>query len=152
MSNILNFINNNFVGGKFVITLINIFGSFSGKIVPPNQPLPNSGGPTSSPNAATSVDLPKNQPIVSNTSQSGNGSSATTLAAVSTAKSVSQLLQEGGKLLSDAASTQNLSKQVNKVINQPSASQNKFFQLNYILLGIILLVLAGYVYFARRKA
>ncbi|MDO8336619.1 MAG: hypothetical protein Q7T74_07665, partial [Candidatus Saccharibacteria bacterium] len=49
VSNIVNFINNNFVGTKFVVTFVNIFGSFSGKIITPDQDLPDAagiGGPT----------------------------------------------------------------------------------------------------------
>jgi LPXTG-motif cell wall-anchored protein len=64
---------------------------------------------------------------------------------------VSQALQEGGKLLENAAITQNkVNDSVNKVIN--SGTQKSSFQFNFVLLGFALLILAAYAFVSRRKA
>ena len=44
MANILNFVNNNFVGGKVVVSVVNVFGSWLGSFVPPGGEAPAIGG------------------------------------------------------------------------------------------------------------
>ena len=81
MANILNFVNNNFAGGKVVVSVVNVFGSWLGSFVTPDQKAPevaaggtggtqlndqnNSGGTTNN-----SSDTHENS------SQAENGSSA----------------------------------------------------------------------------
>lgn len=49
MANIINFVNNNFVGGKVVVSVVNVFGNWFGSFVPAGQQAPqvsaNIGGP-----------------------------------------------------------------------------------------------------------
>lgn len=40
MANLLNFVNNNFIGGKVVVSLVNVFGSWLGSFVPPGEEAP----------------------------------------------------------------------------------------------------------------
>lgn len=40
MANILNFVNNNFAGGRVVVSVINVFGSWLGSFVPPGMEAP----------------------------------------------------------------------------------------------------------------
>lgn len=146
-SNIVNFINNNFVGKKFVVTFVNIFGSFSGKIVPPNQPLPTvsgMGGPT------TAVEL-SNSTTVSGSDVKASNAKVLSSKNNNVGGSLSQALQEGGKLLENAAITQNkVNDSVKKVIN--NGTEKSTFQFNFVLLGFALLVLAVYAFVSRRKA
>jgi hypothetical protein len=47
MANIMNFVNNNFVGGKVVVSLVNVFGSWLGSFAPPGTtppPITGAGG------------------------------------------------------------------------------------------------------------
>lgn len=144
-SNIVNFINNNFVGKKFVITIVNIFGKFTGSIIPPDQKIPEKagiGGPTN-------IDI-GGQTITATTAKNKKSSVAQANTKATTG-SLSQLLTESGKLLDNAASTQNkVNDSVSKVVK--ASAQKSSFQFNFVLLGLALLVLAAYVFVARRKA
>ncbi len=146
-SNIVNFINNNFVGKKFVITIVNIFGKFTGNIIPPDQALPVKGvGGSVSPG---SVNL-GNQTISSST---GNGSRSHNSSGISSGNSTQTL---GGALIAAGNSLGGVTKvasantdgSVTKVINNPRTG----FNFNLILIGLAALVLAGYGVYARKKA
>jgi hypothetical protein len=81
-ANIVNFINNNFVGHKFMIAIVNIFGTLVGDIVPPNVPLPvhnqevasalQNGG-TGGPSVNNSLALPTGNTNSSNKSANKTG-------------------------------------------------------------------------------
>jgi len=146
VSNIVNFVNNNFVGKKFMMVFVNVFGTFSGKIVPPDQAIPTASGIGG---ANLPVTLDSSQTLSSSNQTSKKSKTLGALGSAA-ASSLSQALQESGKLLENAAITQNkVSDSVKKVIN--SGSQKSSFQFNFVLLGIAFLVMAFYAYVSRRK-
>lgn len=65
MANIMNFVNNNFVGGKVVVTIVNVFGNWLGSFVPPGEEAPKVTAGIGGANPA---------PAATNGNGSGNGS------------------------------------------------------------------------------
>jgi hypothetical protein len=75
MANVVNFVNNNFVGGKVAITFVNVFGSWAGDIVPPgmSKPVVESDQPEVGGTESLSSSLSQS----SNTENSSNGNDDT---------------------------------------------------------------------------
>lgn len=148
LSNIVNFVNNNFIGSKFVVTIVNIFGSFSGKIITPDQPLPTTSGIGS---ANIPVSLTNNTSITGKESNKPKAKYSSAILSDETLGSLSSALQESGKILENAAVTQkDVNDSVKKIVN--NGTQKSTFEFNFVLLGIAFLVLAIYAYISRRKA
>ncbi len=82
--NIVNFVNNNFTGGKFVFTLVNVFGSWTGNVITPGSQKSAQenttsaiGGPQSSEgNTATSNNSDQHQNTSSNNNSTSNSANA----------------------------------------------------------------------------
>ncbi len=149
MSNIVNFVNNNFVGTKFVVTMVNIFGSFSGKIVPPDQAVPVKAG-VGSENLPT-VALGANQTIspgAKNSQSSGsNGGGSSVGAKVNGLKdALAQASSAFGSSTKVAGSS--IEKPTTKVINNPGSG----FRFNFLMLGVAALIIVGYTVISKRKA
>lgn len=100
--NVFNFVNNNFTGGKFVFTVVNVFGSWVGDVVTPGQQKQSTARTT--PEQPSSIDGPSTQTspqpdghAASTETRSNTSTSTTTttnqppsLASVSQIKSVPQ--------------------------------------------------------------
>ena len=143
-SNIVNFVNNNFVGKKFVITVVNIFGKFSGNIISPDQELPLNG--VGAANLPT-VSLGAAQTISGNINKSASKTSG--LSFGSAAGSLKDALLETGKALEGAkVAGTSVEKPLTKVINHSSSG----FSFNILLLGIALAIVVGSAIVAKRKA
>lgn len=141
-SNIVNFINNNFVGKKFVITVVNIFGKFSGNIVPPDQELPVKAAGGVDP---ASVNLGAAQTISDNPNKTKSSSSLSG----SISNSLFGALSEAGKVLENTkVAGSSIEKPITKVINQESSG----FNLNLALLGLAIAIAAGSTIIAKKKS
>lgn len=70
MANIVNFVNNNFSGGKVVVSIVNVFGSWFGSFVPPGYETPTLGSTGGTP--------PNEQQAMANNSQGGSNGSGNT--------------------------------------------------------------------------
>ena len=143
-ANIFNFLNNNFTGGRFVITVVNVFGSFLGDVVPagrtkevvanpPQNQVTNEAAATQTttkPEETTSKD---NQERVAGSSVSNNNKKTSGI----------------GSLLAQAASTIS-----EKPIQVPLADnlQPEGAKFNWWLLSLIPGILIIYLILIRREA
>lgn len=143
MSNVVNFVNNNFVGKKFVVTVVNIFGSFSGKIISPDQPLPAAaafGGASPS-----SVNL--GSASISGTNNSGS-KAASFVGGGTRATGIASILSGASSSLENTkVASSNIEKPITKVINHPSSG----FNFNLILLGVAVAIVIGSTIIFRTK-
>lgn len=145
-NNIVNFINNNFVGRKFVITVVNIFGKFSGDIVPPDQELPTKAGVGGvSPN---SVAL-NSQETISGNNGDTKGSKTSSLVGFGGTSSLKNALAETGKVLENTKVAGSVvEKPITRVINHPKSG----FNFNLLLVGAALAIVIGSTLIAKRKS
>ncbi len=152
-SNIVNFVNNNFIGHKFVLLFVNIFGKFTGSIVPPDQAIPTGiGGPVDNNGVASGVNLPSSTTLSSGSKITKSGSvkssSTTSLSGVTT--SLGEALANSGKILNQAASD-HINNSITKVVGGTAAGKSGL-SFNFVLLGLAFLVIATYAFVARRRA
>lgn len=121
IANLVNFVNNNIVGGKLLVTFVNVFGSWMGDFVTPGHTKPLASLPSNSPTA---------QGTSSNNADSGGsssgGSSSNTIAvqsaSITAAPSNTGSNVGAGRLLVSATSIQDFT--ANLLLGE-STSKNK---------------------------
>jgi hypothetical protein len=97
------------------------------------------------------VNLTENQAIIENKGTGGsNPNSSGNLNNFGDKNSSTSLLQDSSNLQSQIGT--HVKSSVTSVINGAGSSSSKGFAFNYLLLGLVVLILSGYLYVSRRKA
>lgn len=153
-ANIVNFVNSNFVGKKFMIAIVNIFGTLIGDIVPPDQEIPTDQGEVASvlQNGTTttsglgSVSVNSGQTENnSNNGTSGLGSNPPTSSAT-IHKLVANFSQHGnGDVQVLGSSAEKLADDLTTTVAEQPVSQavGQSLTVNYYLLALALLLVVG---------
>lgn len=114
MANILNFVNNNISGGKVMVSVINVFGSWMGSFVPAGEeapPVPGIGGT----NASLKNNQQNNGGSANSNSSSGTDSSNQTTSATANGQSGNGILGLVHKVISQNSNVLGSSDEVENV-------------------------------------